>query len=152
MSMKCKSCSKLIPTKRVELGFTHCTECSTVDTYGTVGITYHKTGNTLQHVSKETAANINKASRRNTYGSNLGSIKGYGYKEFNRTINVGASTSFVGNDKMFERIGEEAMFKLDLLGLDKALDYIKRKHEAIALTSDQYNKLKEILTSFTLSK
>jgi hypothetical protein len=33
--------------------------------------------------------------------------------------------------------------------LDKALDYIKRKHEAIALTSDQYNKLKEILTSFT---
>ena len=152
MSMKCKSCSKQLHIKRIELGFTHCTECSTVDTYGTVGITYHKTGNTLQHVDKETAAKINKDSRRNTYGSNLGSIKSGGYKEFSRPINVGASTAFVGNDKMFERIGEEAMFKLELLGLDKALDYIKRKHEAIALTSDQYNKLKEILTSFTLSK
>ena len=41
-----------IPIKRVELGYTHCTECSTIDAYGTVGITYHKTGNTLQHVDR----------------------------------------------------------------------------------------------------
>jgi len=153
MSMKCKSCSRLIPTKRIELGFIHCTDCSTVDTYGTVGITYHKTGNTVQHVSKETAANINKAARRNTYGSNLGAIKGGGHKEFSGKLeNSGASTAFVGSQQMFQRIGEEAMFKLDLLGLDKALDYIKRKYESTSLTFAQYEQLKEILSSFTLSK
>ena len=146
MSMKCKSCSRLIPTKRIELGFIHCTDCSTVDTYGTVGITYHKTGNTVQHVSKETAANINKAARRNTYGSNLGAIKGGGHKEFSGKLeNSGASNAFIGSQQLFERIGEEAMFKLDLLGLDKALDYIKRKHESTSLTFAQYEQLKEIL-------
>jgi len=150
--MKCKSCLKSLPTKRIELGYKHCTECSTTEVYGTIDIVYHKTGNTVQHVSKETADHINKISKRPGFGSSLGRLGKGGYKEFSRTINVGASTAFVGNDKMFERIGEEAMFKLELLGLDKALDYIKRKHESIALTSDQYNKLKEVLTSFTLSK
>jgi hypothetical protein len=150
--MKCKLCTKQLPSKRIELGFIHCTECSTVDTYGTVGITYHKTGNTVQHVSKETAAKINKDSRRNTYGSNLGSIKSGGHKEFSRPINVGASTAFVGNDKMFERVGAEAMYKLDLLGLDKALDFIKRKLDSIAITNDQYSRLKKILEEMTLTK
>jgi len=150
--MKCRSCTKQLPSKRIELGFTHCTECSTVDTYGTVGITYHKTGNTVQHVSKETAAKINKDSRRNTYGSNLGSIKSGGHKEFDRKIEKGCSTAFVGNDKMFERVGEEAMFKLDLLGLDKSLDFIKRKWDSLAITSDQYFRLKKILEETTLLK
>ncbi len=151
--MKCKSCTKQLPTKRIELGFIHCTECSTVDTYGTVGITYHKTGNTVQHVSKETAANINKAARRNTYGSNLGAIKGGGHKEFSGKLeNSGASIAFVGSQQMFEHIGNEAMFKLDLLGLDKALDFIKRKHESTSLTSDQFIRLKKILEEMTLSK
>ena len=151
--MKCKSCSRQLPQKRIELGYIHCTECSTVDTYGTVGITYHKTGNTVQHVSKETAANINKASRRNTYGSNLGSIKGYGHKEFSGKLeNSGASIAFVGSQKLFERMGEEALFKLDLLGLDRALAFVKRKYESASLTYEQYKKLENILTSFTLSK
>ena len=43
------------------------------------------------------------------------------------------------------------MFKLDLLGLDKALDFIKRKYESTSLTREQYLKLENILKSFTLS-
>lgn len=152
MNMKCKSCLRQIPIKRVELGYTHCTECSTIDAYGTVGITYHKTGNTLQHVDKETAAKINQASRRNTYGSNLGSIKSGGYNEFSGKLeNSGASLAFIGSQQMYDKIGKEAMFKLDLLGLDKALDYIKRKYESTSLTREQYLKLENILKSFTLS-
>jgi hypothetical protein len=148
--MKCKSCLKQIPKKRVDLGYTHCVECSTVDVYGTVGITYHKTGNTLQHVDKETAAKINQASRRNTYGSNLGSIKSGGYNEFSGKLeNSGASLAFIGSKQMFDKIGEDAIFKLDLLGLDKALDFIKRKYESTSLTYEQYFKLKEILKNWT---
>jgi hypothetical protein len=148
--MKCKLCLQQIPIKRIELGYIHCIECSTIDTYGTVGITYHKTGNTLQHVDKETAAKINQASRRNTYGSNLGSIKSGGYNEFSGKLeNSGASLAFVGSQQMFNRIGEDAIFKLDLLGLDKALDFIKRKYESTSLTYEQYFKLKEILKNWT---
>lgn len=151
--MKCKSCIAILPLKRVKLGYKYCVKCSTVDTYGTVGITYHKTGNTVQHVSKETAAKINKDARRNTYGSNLGSIKSGGFNEFSGKLdNSGASNAFVGSQEMFKRIGEEAMFKLDLLGLDKALDYIKRKYESTSLTSLQYNQLKEILKEMTIIK
>lgn len=151
--MICKECKNQIPIQRIKLGFKHCTECSTESAYGTVGITYHKTGNTLQHVDKKTADNINKASRRNTYGSNLGSIKSGGHKEFSGKLDSsGASLAFVGSKQMFERIGNEAMFKLDLLGLDKALNYIKRKHESASLTFTQYNQLKEILSSFSQTK
>ena len=150
--MNCKSCSKTLPHQRISLGFVHCIDCSTVDVYGTVGITYHKTGNTVQHVDKETARKINKTAQRNTYGSNLGSIKPGGYEEFKREILVGCSTSTVGSEGMFNRIGEEAMLKLDLLGLDKALDFIKRKHESASLNFTQYKKLKEVLENFDLIK
>lgn len=147
--MNCKSCHKELPNKRIELGFAHCTDCSTIDAYGTVDITYHKTGNTVQHVDKDTARNINKRARRNTYGSNLGTIKSGGYDEFKRKIEVGCSTSFVGSKEMFERVGNEAMFKLDLLGLDKALDYVKRKYESLSINQQQYNKLVVTLTEFS---
>jgi len=146
--MNCKSCSKTLPHQRISLGFVHCTDCSTTDAYGTVGITYHKTGNTVQHVDKETARKINKTAQRNTYGSNLGSIKPGGYEEFKREILVGCSTATIGSQGMFDRIGEEAMLKLDLLGIDKALDYIKRKHESASLNFSQYKKLKEVLENF----
>lgn len=151
ISMKCKSCLRLIPNKRIELGFKLCVDCSDTDVYGTVGITYHKTGNTLQHVDKETAAKINQASRRNTYGSNLGSIKSGGPNEFSGKLeNSGASLAFVGSQQMYDQIGQDAMFKLDLLGLDKALDYIKRKYDSTSLTRDQYLKLEKVLKGFTL--
>jgi hypothetical protein len=147
--MNCKSCYNKLPQKRIELGFKHCVNCSTEDAYGTVDITYHKTGNTVQHVDKATAKNINKAARRNTYGSNLGQIGKGGHTEFARKINIGCSTSFIGSQKTFERIGEEAMLKLDLLGLDKALDFIKRKHESLSINTQQFNKLKQTLEAFS---
>jgi hypothetical protein len=53
---------------------------------------------------------------------------------------------------MFKRIGEEAMFKLDLLGLDKALDYIKRKYESTSLTFAQYEQLSNVLKEIGTQK
>jgi hypothetical protein len=146
--MNCKNCYNKLPQKRIELGFIHCVNCSTEEVYGTVPLTFHKTGNSLQHTDKATAKNINKAARRNTYGSNLGQISKGGYTEFSNKINIGCSTSFIGSQQMFERVGKEAMFKLDLLGLDKALDFIKRKHESLSINTQQFNKLKQILEAF----
>ena len=67
---KCK-CNNIIPQGRLALGYTSCVECSTTQPYGCVSITYHKTGNTIQLVSQETADAIFKSSRRKGYGTCL---------------------------------------------------------------------------------
>jgi hypothetical protein len=146
--MNCKNCGCSIPTKRIELGYKDCVSCSTVDTYGTIDIVYHKTGNTVQHVDKETAKHINKISRRPGFGSNLGRIGKGGAKEFSSKINIGASTVFIGSEAMFEKVGEEAMYKLDLLGLDKALAYLDKCLENITINYQQYNKIKQAITAY----
>ena len=145
MKSKICKCGNDIPTKRIELGFNDCVECSTTETYGTVDITYHKTGNTVQHVDKATAKNINKAARRNTYGSNLGSIKPGGHEEFRRKIDIGCSTATIGSQGMFERVTSEVELKYDLLGKAKAIDYINRKVDSCTITVVQSQKLKRML-------
>lgn len=147
--MICKECKNQIPIQRIKLGFRTCTECSNTEAYGTIDITYHKTGNTVQHIDKETANKVNTLAKRSGFGSSLGKIKSGGHKEFSGKIDIGASTAFVGSKQMFDKIGKEAMFKLDLLGLEKALDYIERKYQSASLNDNQFRQLKEILSSFS---
>ena len=146
--MKCKNCGLTIHVKRVELGFKHCTDCSTVDTYGTLDIVYHKTGNTVQHVDKETASHINKISRRSGFGSSLGKIKSGGPKEFSGKIEVGCSTAQVGSQGMFDKVGTEMMFQYDLHGYDKAITYLERCFKNMSINQTQYIKLKTVLTAY----
>ena len=70
--MRCKcNPENIIPPQRVALGYTTCVECSTVQPYGCVQITYHKTGNTIQIMSSEDAAKVAKLFRRRGYGTML---------------------------------------------------------------------------------
>ena len=73
MKCKCKP-ENIIPPQRVALGYTTCVECSTVQPYGCVQITYHKTGNTIQIMPKEQAKRIRKLSARRGYGTCLKNI------------------------------------------------------------------------------
>lgn len=146
--MKCKECGCVIPNKRIELGFNMCVECSTEETYGTIDIVYHKTGNTVQHIDKETADKINKMARRPGFGSSLGRIGKGGHKEFSGHIEKGCSTATIGSEGMFQKVGDEMMFKLDILGYDKALTYLKGKVDSCAISSSQFIKLKKILDHF----
>ena len=68
--MKCK-CKKIIPNGRLRLGFKVCVECSTVSRYGCAPIINHKTGNTIQIMSSEDAAQVAKLTRRRGYGTML---------------------------------------------------------------------------------
>lgn len=68
--MKCR-CTKEIPQGRLDLGYKTCVNCSTTARYACAPITNHKTGNTIQIVSQETADAIYKASRREGYGTCL---------------------------------------------------------------------------------
>ena len=68
--MKCK-CKNIIPNGRSRLGFKVCVECSTVSRYGCAPIINHKTGNTIQIMSSEDAAQVAKLTRRRGYGTML---------------------------------------------------------------------------------
>ena len=68
--MKCK-CKNIIPNGRLRLGFKVCVECSTVSRYGCAPIINHKTGNTIQIMSSEDAAQVAKLTRRRGYGTML---------------------------------------------------------------------------------
>ena len=68
--MKCK-CKNIIPNGRLRLGFKVCVECSTVSKYGCAPIINHKTGNTIQIMSSEDAAQVAKLTRRRGYGTML---------------------------------------------------------------------------------
>jgi len=65
--LKCK-CNNIIPQGRVDLGYSECVDCSTVEAVGCVDICYHKTGNTIQVMDKASAAKINKLAQRSGYG------------------------------------------------------------------------------------
>ena len=68
--MKCK-CNNIIPPGRVNLGFSVCTSCSTVESYGCAPLINHKTGNSIQIMSSSDAAKIAKMTQRRGYGTML---------------------------------------------------------------------------------
>ena len=146
--MICKSCSKEIPTKRVELGFNQCVDCSTTETYGTIDIVYHKTGNTVEHVDKKTAAHVNKISRRAGFGSSLGKIKSGGHKEFSKKIEKGCSTVTIGSANMFERVGNEMLLQYEIGGLERAYKYLEKALDNISITNGQYCTLKRVMENY----
>ena len=69
--MKCK-CNNTIPQGRLDLGYTTCVNCSTVEKYGCAPLINHKTGNTIQIMSQSEAEQISRSTRRRGYGTMLG--------------------------------------------------------------------------------
>ena len=61
--MTCR-CGKEIHKIRVDLNLKTCVKCSTTEMYSYVPITNGKTGNTIQIVSQEQSAVVNKSIRR----------------------------------------------------------------------------------------
>jgi hypothetical protein len=68
--MKCK-CNSIIPEGRLRLGFKVCVNCSTVERYGCAPLINHKTGNSIQIMSRSDADRIAKLTRRRGYGTML---------------------------------------------------------------------------------
>ena len=71
--MKCK-CNNIIPQGRLDLGYTTCVNCSTVERYGCAPLTNHKTGNSIQIMSMSDSVKISKLTRRSGYGTMLRNI------------------------------------------------------------------------------
>ncbi len=71
--MKCK-CNNIIPQGRLDLGYTTCVNCSTVERYGCAPVINHKTGNSIQIMSMSDSIKISKLTRRSGYGTMLRNV------------------------------------------------------------------------------
>ena len=67
----CKKCKSSYPDARKKLGYNVCLKCSSVEPYGCASVINHKTGNSIQIMSKSESKKIRKMQARNGYGTCL---------------------------------------------------------------------------------
>lgn len=143
--MNCNNCGTTIPTKRSDLGYKTCIDCSTTEAYGCVNIINHKTGNTVQVMSREQASAINKIGDRKRFGTILrGGSKSDSYNP-KKVVYGGCSTSFVGSKELFDEVGEKAVNMLELRGLEAALGLIDKECKEYTISGNQAFRIRQIV-------
>jgi hypothetical protein len=133
-------CNHNIPQARLDLGYTVCVECSTEEKLGCIDTINHKTGNTVQVMSREDADKASKLTKRAGFGI-LRSMSGGSSQRKAKYEYDGCSTTYVGNDVMFEQIGKTY---IDFLDVDKEIAerYLDRALNNLEISQLQYNKIK----------
>ncbi len=139
--MKCK-CNKIIPKARLNLGYKECVECSTVEKLGCIDTINHKTGNTIQVMSRRDANQASKLTKRAGFGTLRAITKGSSQRKTKYKYD-GCSTSQVGSQELYEHIGKTY---IDYLDVDKdiAERYLTRSLDNFEISELQYNKIKQI--------
>ena len=132
-------CNHNIPQARLDLGYTVCVNCSTEEKLGCIDTIHHKTGNTIQVMSHKDAEKANKLTKRAGFGILRSMSNGSSQRKANMI--TGCSTTYVGNDVMFEQIGKTYM---DYLEVDKeiAQRFLDRALNNADISENQYNKIK----------
>ena len=133
-------CTHNIPKQRLALGYTTCVECSTEEKLGCIDTINHKTGNTIQVMSRSDADQASKLTKRAGFGTLRAITKGSSQRKTKYQYD-GCSTSYVGNDNMFEHVGKTY---IDYLDVDKdiAQRYLDRALNNLEISQLQYNKIK----------
>ena len=139
--MKCK-CNKIIPKARLDLGYTECVECSTVEKLGCIDTINHKTGNTIQVMSRSDADQASKLTKRAGFGTLRAITKGSSQRKTKYQYD-GCSTSQVGSQELYEHVGKTY---IDYLDVDKNIAdrYLTRSLANFEISELQYNKIKQI--------
>lgn len=150
--MICKSCKTIIPQGRVDLGYTECVDCSTVEAVGCVDICYHKTGNTIQVMDKASAEKINKLSQRSGYGIMRGLRGGSSQKSSTPISGSTGSIVRMATREDFEKAGQVVMSILDLKGKDSAIKYLNEALESRMISGSHRRQLLEIVNTLMPEK
>ena len=135
-------CTHNIPKQRLALGYTTCVECSTEEKLGCIDTINHKTGNSIQVMSRAEADQAVKLTKRAGFGTLRAITKGSSQRKTKYQYD-GCSTSYVGNDNMFEHVGKTY---IDYLDVDKdiAERYLARSLNNFEISELQYNKIKQL--------
>ena len=146
--MHCVKCKSNIPQVRVDLGYRECVDCSSVEQVGCVDITYHKTGNTIQVMDKQTAAKVNKLSQRAGYGIMRGLRGGSTPKSNTKIVGNSGREMRMPTREDFERAGKMAMSLMDSKGKDSAIKYLNEALESRMISGSHRRQLLEIVNTF----
>ena len=133
-------CNHNIPQARLDLGYTVCIKCSTEEKLGCIDAIHHKTCNTIQVMPREDADKASKLTKRAGFGI-LRSMSGGSSQRKTKYKYDGCSTTYVGNDVMFEQIGKTY---IDFLDVDEEIAerYLDRALNNLEISQLQYNKIK----------
>jgi len=135
-------CTHNIPKQRLALGYTTCIECSTEEKLGCIDTINHKTGNTIQVMSRSDADQASKLTKRAGFGTLRAITKGSSQRKTKYQYD-GCSTSQVGSQELYEHVGKTY---IDYLDVDKdiAERYLTRSLDNFEISQLQYNKIKQL--------
>ncbi len=135
-------CTHNIPKQRLALGYTTCVECSTEEKLGCIDTINHKTGNTIQVMSRSDADQASKLTKRAGFGTLRAITKGSSQRKTKYQYD-GCSTSQVGSQELYEHVGKTY---IDYLDVDQniAERYLDRALNNFEISQLQYNKIKQI--------
>ncbi len=135
-------CTHNIPKQRLALGYTTCVECSTEEKLGCIDTINHKTGNSIQVMSRAEADQAIKLTKRAGFGTLRAITKGSSQRKTKYQYD-GCSTSQVGSQELYEHVGKTY---IDFLDVDKdiAERYLTRSLDNFEISQLQYNKIKQL--------
>ena len=146
--LNCSKCSSSIPTERLSMGYTICTNCSTEEKKVGHIIYPHKTGAYIQVMDKDTHKELNKLDRRGYKGK--GSYKHY--KEI--TVSKTASDTKSYTDKSVSYIThipyndalKQVLDYYDEWGYERTLEYIRKLNSSGDIPLMTRIKIQDIIT------
>ena len=139
-------CTHNIPKQRLALGYTTCVECSTEEKLGCIDTINHKTGNSIQVMSREDADQASKLLKRAGY-STLRALSGSS-KTKQRKIIKGCRLTNIGSQQLYEKVGKTYA---DYYEVDKQLAdrYLLRMLNNLEISQLQYNNIKKLTQLIT---
>ena len=122
--MKCSMCSTTIPTERINLGYTICTECSTEEKKLGHIIYPHKTGAYIQVVDKATHDNLNRLDRRGTKGNTSKHYKSFSVEKPEKKPFKNRKCNKVYTD--YKTALKQVLDYYDTRGYETTLEYLRK--------------------------
>tara|TARA_R110000796_G_scaffold165121_1_gene281927 strand:- start:2549 stop:3031 length:483 start_codon:yes stop_codon:yes gene_type:complete len=117
-------CSTTIPTERINLGYTICTECSTEEKKLGHIIYPHKTGAYIQVVDKATHDNLNRLDRRGTKGNTSKHYKSFSVEKPETTSFKNRKCNKVYTD--YKTALKQVLDYYDTRGYEPTLEYLRK--------------------------
>jgi len=139
-------CTHNIPKQRLALGYTTCVECSTEEKLGCIDTINHKTGNSIQVMSRSDADQASKLLKRAGY-STLRALSGSS-KTKQRKIIKGCRLTNIGSQELYQQVGK---MYVDYYDVDKQLAdrYLLRMLNNLEISQLQYNNIKKLTRLIT---
>jgi hypothetical protein len=144
--MNCTKCKDKINARRLKaLPQTKvCVNCSTAEAVSCVDVIYHKTGNTIQIMDKESADKINKLAKRSGFGIMAGMKGGSGGAT--KTTSLGNVAVWrVPTEEDYQRALKRVGELIDLENREKCLKYAQQQYDSKLINSKHLFNLRTII-------